>query len=136
MGCLKGKLQLSMWLALTGASIVAVDHASACSCVPSSADAVIQSADVVFEGEVVDVTRLLGSDFWSDLVVWELRAQLRVLTPLKGQPGDIVMVYTPEDGAMCGVPFRTGQRFKVVAWHNSNHQLHTNICAMSAANHR
>jgi hypothetical protein len=56
MGWLKGKSLLPMRLAFIGASIVAAaDQASACTCSISTAAAVIERADLAFEGEVVDV---------------------------------------------------------------------------------
>jgi hypothetical protein len=147
MGWLKGKSLLPMWLVLTGASIVDVDQASACSCVAPSADSaasVIERADVAFEGEVVDVdlkTPCVSSEFRLRDRAGQLLSgcepgwQLRVLTPLKGNPGDIVTVHTPRNDATCGYKFRRGERLKVVAWYTRERRLSTNLCAMLHANH-
>jgi hypothetical protein len=126
MGCLKAKLLLSIWLVLIGASIVGVDQASACSCAGGSAASLIERADVAFEGEVVDVDLESPCPFLS----CDRRVKLRVLTPLKGQPGDMLTVYTPAQGTACGYFFKKGERLKVVAWYTRDHRLRTGACAM------
>jgi len=137
MGWLKDKSLLPMWLVLIGASIVGADHASACTCAFLSAASTIERADVAFEGEVIDVgwecvldgfvPRKDRRPFFS----CERRAQLRVLTPLKGAPDNIVAVY---HNVWCGYSFKKGERLKVVAWYKRDRRLSTGGCAMWDAN--
>jgi hypothetical protein len=141
MAWLKGKSLLPMWLAFIGASIVGADQASACSCVASTATSIIERADVAFEGEVVDVgVEPSCVDFVREgrrhPLSCDQRARLRVLMPLKGQPGGIVTVYTPVLSTACGYGFRKGERLKVVAWYQRDRRLSTGSCAMMSANPR
>lgn len=137
MGWLEGKSLLPTWLALIGAATAAADQASACSCAFSPTASVIERADVAFEGEVVDVdpeAPCADPDQRGQRPLWCHKAwRLRVLTPLKGQPGNVVTLYS---GLPCGYPFTKGERLKVVAWYTPDRRLRTGMCAMFSANRK
>jgi hypothetical protein len=150
MDCMKAKSLLPIWLALIGTSIAGADQASACECLLSTPASIIERVDVAFEGEVIEAVGLDRSCV-EDRIAW-LKAnperldqrnaedllfscnrgsQIRVLTPLKGQPGGIVTVYSETP---CGYFFKKGERLKVVAWYTRGHRLSTGDCAMTSAN--
>jgi hypothetical protein len=155
MNWLKGKSLLPMGLALIGASIASPDQASACSCAFSPAASIIEKADVAFEGEVIEARDLglekscvndglskLKSDVRAgkateatlarDLFFsCERGSRIRVLTPLKGQPGGIVTVYT---SIGCPYFFEKGEVLKVVAWYTRGHRLSTGSCSIMGVN--
>jgi hypothetical protein len=145
MGWPRGKSLLPTWLVLIGTSIAGAGQASACTfqsgqleglCAPPSADSaasIIERADVAFEGEVVDVD--VAFETPCDDGLCEFGWRLRVLTPLKGQPSDIVTVFTPGPPGACGYGFTKGERLKVVAWHKRDQRLSTNLCALIHANY-
>lgn len=85
---------------------------------PRSEAAIIEAADVVIAGKVVDVRRAgQGS----------ILATLDVARIVKGRVHRQIQVRTPDNPAACGLDFAEGQLVRVAAT-RFNDGLNTNLC--------
>jgi hypothetical protein len=85
---------------------------SACSCGPISADEVVASAALLFDGTVLD--RHIGVDRAGHKAVV---LRIRVTRMLKGERprSGIVVLYTPWSPALCGVSYDAGHSGRYAA---------------------
>jgi hypothetical protein len=122
--------------------MLGMNQAFACQCRrPAASVRIVESADIAFVGQVVAIEYL---DEWGNRCDIEAKltriscstqkTRLRVLKPLKGQPEDVVTLYTGTDSGACGYQFEKDAYLTVVAGRNSRGNLSTNLCAMLAVN--
>jgi hypothetical protein len=110
---------------LAGTVAWSTTPANACSCAKRTQAQAIASADIVFQGRVVDVRREGQALF----------ATISVLRPIKGDMRTTVEVGTRASTAACGYAFRRGQLLIVGASFRQR-QYRTNNCLMFYLNRK
>jgi len=88
-------------------TLLACDTARACDCVPLSSSEGLQNADVVFEGELIGVSRLPLTSHFSLAYTFEVHKSL------KGSAGTVVSIFG--DGTGCDAHFETDFVYRVYA---------------------
>lgn len=121
--------------------------ALACSCLyPESPEAQMEGADLVFEGQVINVApEALQLTWWQKVQravmgppEFEMRREVttfQVSREIKGEAGrNIAIVHLPgEFSATCGTSFRSGETYIVLAYESSGDGLYsTSSCSRAA----
>jgi len=102
--------------ALSALPLLDAAQVRACSCVQTDPQQALVHAAAVFEGEVVEVSR----------VGEQLHAVFRVTQYWKGDLSEEVGVTTMAAGSLCGVPFEENVHYMVYA--EGDDALSTNVC--------
>ncbi len=111
-------------LSVVATSVIAVSAALACSCVRyANAEAQLRNAEIMFVGRAVEtVTR---DDNGMTVGV----TRFAVVRTLKGHARDVQSIEHSMVGGMCGVTFRRGQTYAVIA-DADGHRFVTSSCSM------
>lgn len=111
-------------LSIIATSVIAVSAAFACSCVRyANAEAHLRNAEVMFVGRAVEtITR---NDNGMTVGVTRFVA----VRTLKGHARDVQSIEHSMVGGMCGVTFRRGETYAVIA-DADGHRLVTSSCSM------
>jgi MYXO-CTERM domain-containing protein len=106
-------------IAIVLAAATRAGDADACSCMKRTAHAMVESAEVAFEGRVTSIDDDEGMR----------GAHFDVSRAWKGGAQPSAVVWTPSDGARCGYAFRTGGVYVVLASHGEQGKLVTTSCS-------
>jgi hypothetical protein len=122
------KLALAVVVAAVAAGFVAVERATACSCVPWGNPRVeLARADGAFVGIYLRRRPLRppgAVTSSADTYVYVFRVTRRV----KGRMARTIEVRSPRDGASCGLEVRRGQRVALLV-DRRNRAWHSNLCS-------
>ena len=88
-------------------TLLACDTARACNCLPVSPSESMMNADVVFDGELIRITRLPSSSSYS------VAYTFKVHKSLKGTADSVVSLFS--DGTDCDAYFEPGFIYRVYA---------------------
>ena len=100
----------------------------ACSCIATTPDERYASADAVFTGEILNLTRTTGGLFSEDIKI----AEIAVDTVWKGKVRTEEVVFTPPNSAACGVTFRDHEQYLIYATYQEDDTLQATLCSGTA----
>lgn len=119
--------------------------ATACSCVPATDEQLLARSELVFEGEVVDVSlrywrvaistlqSVFGVDDHEDYARrWGIKVEFAVERSWKGDQGEYLELFTGRGSGDCGYSFHQGTRYLVFASRGKDAELYTSICERPA----
>jgi uncharacterized protein YjbI with pentapeptide repeats len=110
--------------------VVTVD-ANACSCSGlGDPDAFVKGGDIIFTGRAVEVQPTWPTSYDAEPGLREMRTKFVVETSWKGGPMTTAFVDANESGAACGVTFRLGETYTVIAGGSPRTGYRTSYCAM------
>ncbi|MEL6860698.1 MAG: hypothetical protein AAGL11_02585 [Pseudomonadota bacterium] len=126
-------------LAISLGFVFAAPHALACSCMPfESAQAQLDSADLVFEGQVINVAREKDQRSLWQRLKGEPASRRQVTTfqvyqSFKGDPGTtIALTHLGADrGGICGIDFNQTEPFVVLAYESSDGTYSSSLCTQA-----
>jgi len=115
--------------------LLSANPADACTCIVSGLDARADvqkqfgRAKAIFEGKVQAIDEIAADPSGS---IRYVGVRFLVLHRYKGAEGDSLVVLTAADGAACGYSFKTGEKYLVYAYQDSQDRLQTSYCTRTA----
>jgi len=109
-------------------SVLFLDKAYGCTCMPHSRPCEYLNNSAVFVGQVIE-TQPAQHEFARDRWIEGFAMRFSVEEPISGNLGAEVTVKTGLGGGDCGTPLRPGARFLIFAYRNSHGELETGLCS-------